>query len=162
MALSEKQQRRWFLGWTVTLGVLTLAAGAMLVVGLARDWSLISDDGRRVTGTVVSERTEQFCLRNLVDVRYELDGLPRRASIPTKGRGLGGLCIRPYFYKRGDSLKLLVDPGDPGHVRTAARWSPLAASAGAVFAWSFLTLLVVLVMRWFFLRKAVAAPANAE
>jgi hypothetical protein len=118
-----------------------------------RDWGLIRGDGRRVTGAVVDERNERFCVRTLVTVRYRIDGRIHVAEVPTKGRGFGGLCIHPYFYKRGHPVALIVDPSDADHVRTVERWSPLAYNTGGVFAFCLAVLCFCWFMWWRFVHR---------
>jgi hypothetical protein len=123
---------------------------------------LIQNKGHRVTGTVVNETTERYCVRNIVRVRYVFEGETHVADIPTKGRGFGGLCIDPYFYKRGRPVELMLDPDDPGHVRTATRWSPLAYNAGGVLAFFVALFLIFAVGRWWLQRKRARARATQE
>jgi hypothetical protein len=144
------------------VGALAFLAAAVFALGLVRDWRLIQNNGQRVTGTVVNETTERFCVRTVVRVRYRFEGDAHVADIPTKGRGFGGLCIHPYFFKHGRPVALMLDPDDPGHVRTVSRWSPLAYNAGGALAFFAGLFVIFATGRWWFQRKRAAARALQE
>ena len=145
--------RRYFRRWFIVVFVATVLAWGGALVTYVKDRQLIGGATSPVVGQVVKEEKGFLGIRNILTVDYELAGRTYRRSIPTKGDGIGGPRVSPYFYKPGARVDLLVSRSQAGAVRTDLRWTPAAMMWATVGGFGICLLALLAFLRWLILRQ---------